>query len=228
LQAVYPALHVKPHVPPLHDAGPLGTPVAQTCPQLPQLLTFVIVSTHVVQSVGVAEGQPDTQVEPTHAGVLALQVVPQALQLFLSDVRSTHAPLQSVYPALQVKPHVPPLHDGEALRTPVVHARLQLPQCCGLLLVSVQVPPHERPHAPEGVQHGVQLKPHDGHMEDMHAAASTTPVSMLPASDAVPESSAGVVPSSPDASVTSSVPLSLATGLAPSSPDVASCPEPGE
>ncbi len=118
---MYPLLQVKPHVLPLHEGVAFATLVVQGWLQPPQLFTLVVVSTHVVQSVGVAAGQPDTHVELTHAGVPPLHAVPHAPQLFLSDVRSTHAPLQGVYPALHVKPQVPPLHDGVALATLVVH-----------------------------------------------------------------------------------------------------------
>jgi len=74
LQSVYPALQVKVHALPAHAAVALAMPVEHAFVHEPQLLTLLVVSTHVPpQSVGVAAGQPETHAELMHTGVPPLQ-----------------------------------------------------------------------------------------------------------------------------------------------------------
>jgi hypothetical protein len=92
-----------------------------------------------------------------------------------------------VYPALHVKPHVPPLHWGVALAT-LGQTFPQRPQLFASVLVSMHEPPHMRPQALAAVQHLVHPKsPHDGHMDALHVAESAPAASLPPASE-VPES----------------------------------------
>jgi hypothetical protein len=76
------------------------------------------------QSVGVAAGQPDTHVDLEHTGVPPLHAYPepQPPQLLASVVKSTHAPLQSTVPLLQVKPHELLVQVAVALATEVEQA----------------------------------------------------------------------------------------------------------
>ena len=142
-----------PQVLPEQVAVPFGS-VGHTWPHVPQLATFVVVSAHMpAQRVGVAVGQPEVHVEPTQAGVppSGLHALLQLPQCGLLIVRSTHAPPQSVYPLLQVMPHVPPLHAPAPLVTPG-HLVPQPPQLFVSLFVSTQVLlkklPHDFPQTP--------------------------------------------------------------------------------
>jgi hypothetical protein len=70
------------------------------------------------------------------------QTLPQPPQLFGSVwklITATHAPLQSVNPVLQTKPHVPPTHVAVALGG-VGHGVQDVPQVAGLVLLT-QTPP---------------------------------------------------------------------------------------
>jgi hypothetical protein len=62
-----------------------------------------------------ATHDPLTHVEP------AAHAAAHPPQLLLSVCSLTHAPLQSVYPLLHVKPHALPLQSAVALATAVVH-----------------------------------------------------------------------------------------------------------
>jgi hypothetical protein len=143
LQSVYPLLHVKVHALLTHLAVALATPVEHAFPQVPQSLALLVASTHVPpQSVGVAAGQPETQVDPEHTGAAPLHACPepQPPQLLGSFVQLTHAPLQSVYPLLQVKPHELPLQVAVALATAVEHAWPHVLQLLMSLVGSTQLP----------------------------------------------------------------------------------------
>jgi hypothetical protein len=131
LQRVYPPLHAKVHSLPAHAAVALAMLVEQAVVHAPQWLTLLVMSTQVpLQSVGVAGGQPETQLEPLHTGVPPLQAcpVPQPPQLLLSLVKSTQAPLQRVYPLLHATAHALLTHAAVPCRTPVEHAWPHVPQ----------------------------------------------------------------------------------------------------
>lgn len=214
LQGEKPALHANPHELPLQDAAAFATVVVHAFPHVPQLAVLVVVSAQpLVQSVGVALGQPDTQAEPLQTGVPPVQAWPQVPQLAALFARSTHAPLHRAKPALQVNPQVPPLHEGAAFATFVVHAWPQRPQFATSAFVSVHVPLHVRPHAPALVQQGVQPNPQELHDEATQAPASPPPAASLVAPSRAPS----VAPSSE----LPSSPASRAASL-PSSPDTAS------
>jgi hypothetical protein len=124
-------VHVKPHVLSTQSAMPLTTLVVQLFAHVWQSFTSLVVSTHAPpQSVGVATGQPETHTEFWHSGVPPLQayVDPQPPQSSLSLVKSTHAPLQRVYPLLHVKVHAPETHAAVALAMPVEQAFVHEPQ----------------------------------------------------------------------------------------------------
>ncbi len=135
---------MKPHVLSTQSATPFTTLVVHRFAHVWQSFTLLVVSTHAPpQSVGVAAGQPETHMEFWHSGVPPLHAYaePQPPQLLLSLVKSTHAPLQSVYPLLHVKVHAPETHAAVALAMPVEHAFVQEPQSFALFAVSTQVPP---------------------------------------------------------------------------------------
>jgi len=71
-----------------------------------------------------------------------LQSLPQTPQLAVSVVTSTHAPSQSVYPALHVEVQAPLAHAACAWATVVEHAFPQAPQLPALLAVLTHVMPH--------------------------------------------------------------------------------------
>jgi hypothetical protein len=73
-----------------------------------------------------------------------VQAVPQVPQLPLSEVVSTHAPLQSVRPAPHVAAHAPALHTS-----PPVHAFPQPPQFAGSDVESTHAPEHTTKPAEE-------------------------------------------------------------------------------
>ncbi len=96
LHEVYPPLHVKPQVLPLHVGEALATAVVHAFEHAPQLLRFVAVFTHAPPHCAGAEaGQTHVElwqtVPPPHANE-----EPQPPQLLLSLVKFTHAPLQLV------------------------------------------------------------------------------------------------------------------------------------
>jgi hypothetical protein len=66
LHALKPLLHVKVQALLEHAGDALATPVEHAVAQAPQWLGLLVVSTQVLplQSVGVVEGQPETQLEP--------------------------------------------------------------------------------------------------------------------------------------------------------------------
>jgi hypothetical protein len=135
-------LHAKVHELLTHSAVAFATLVEHALPQLPQSLVLLVVSTQLpLHSVGVEPGQPDTHWELEHAGVPPLHVCPQDEQFFGSLVSLTHAPLQRVYPLLQVSPQLPPEQDGAPFATEG-HACPQLPQLFTSVVVLVHVPPH--------------------------------------------------------------------------------------
>jgi hypothetical protein len=161
---------------PTHAACALATLVEQAFEHEPQSLTSVVSLTHVLpQSVGVAAGQPDTQVEPLQTGVPPVQASPQVLQLLLSLAVSTHAPLQSVYPALQASVHTLLRQTACALATLVEQTFPHDPQSAASLVVSTQEPAHRvgadarqpdvHEYVPPDAEHTgvapVQALPHD-------------------------------------------------------------------
>jgi hypothetical protein len=68
-------------------------------------------------------------------------VEPQPPQLFLSLVKSTHAPLQRLKPLLHAIEQAPDAHAGWALDTLVVQVPPQWPQFFGSVDVSTHAPP---------------------------------------------------------------------------------------
>jgi hypothetical protein len=143
LQRVYPLLHVKEHALLVHCAAALAMLVEHALPQVPQSFTLLVVSTQLpLQRDGVADGQPETHVDPAHTGVPPLHacVAPQPPQLLTSLVKFTHAPLQRVYPLLHVKLHALPVQLAVALATAVVHAWPHVLQLLTSLVVSTQLP----------------------------------------------------------------------------------------
>jgi hypothetical protein len=133
-----------------HAGWALATLVEQAFPHVLQLLTLLVVSTHVLpQSVGVDPGQPETQVDPEQTGVPPLHAWVHMPQLFLSVAMLTHAPLQRVYPALHVKVHDPLTHAAWAFATLVEQTFPHVLQSFKLLFVSTHVPPQSAGVAPE-------------------------------------------------------------------------------
>jgi hypothetical protein len=110
-------------------AVPFGS-VGQALPQVPQLVTLVVVSAQPAgQSVGVALGQPEAHTELTQAGVppSGAHALLQLPQCWLLVARLKHVPPQSAYPLLQVWPQTPPVQVAVALAT-LGHLLVQLPQ----------------------------------------------------------------------------------------------------
>jgi len=144
LQGLYPLLHVEVHALLTQAAVALATWLVHAWPQVWQSTMLVVVSTQLpLQSVGVAAGQPEAHEyevpDPTHAGVLPLQTLPQPPQL--AELESwTQAPLQKVYPVSQANPHTLVTHTGWALATAVEHALPQEVQLFASLVVSTQAP----------------------------------------------------------------------------------------
>jgi hypothetical protein len=90
-------LQVIPQVLLAHVAVPFGS-VGHAWPQVPQLEALVVVSAHPAgHSVGVALGQPEVHVEPTHAGVplSGTHALLQLPQCWLLVARLKHVPPQS-------------------------------------------------------------------------------------------------------------------------------------
>ena len=99
LHRVYPLSHAKVQAPLAHCAVALAMLVEHGFPHLPQSLTLLVVSTHVLlQSVGVEDAQAEAHTEALHTGVSPLHAcaLPQPPQLLLSLVKSTQAPSQAV------------------------------------------------------------------------------------------------------------------------------------
>jgi len=143
LQRLYPLAHAKVHALLTHAAVAFATLVEHAVEHVPQWLALLVVSVHVpLHSVGVAAGQPEPHVEFEHTGVLPLQACPdpQPPQLLLLLVKSTHAPLQRLYPLSHAKVHALLTHAGAALATLVVHAWPHVLQLLASLVVLVQVP----------------------------------------------------------------------------------------
>jgi hypothetical protein len=138
-------LHANPQVLLTHVACAFATPVVQTLPQLPQLLTLVPVSTQVPShSAGALAGHPDKHVDPEQTGLpaSAVHACPHEPQLLLSLLVSTHAPPQEAYGLLHEKPHEPLTQSGCALATSVEQEFPHVPQLLVSLVVSTHVPPH--------------------------------------------------------------------------------------
>jgi hypothetical protein len=143
LQRLYPLLHAKVHALALHSAVALATLVEHTVEQVPQWLGLLVVSVQVpLHSVGVAVGQPETHVELEQTGVPPPQAwaKPQPPQSLASLVKSTHAPLQRLYPLLHAKVQAPALHAGVALATRVEHTLPHVMQLLGSLVRFTQLP----------------------------------------------------------------------------------------
>jgi len=150
LQLVSPALHEKPHVPPLQKAeAELGA--LQTFPQRPQFLASVFGSMHAPPHSCFPWSQATMQVLFTQLALPPAglwQAVPQAPQLAGLEVRSTHAPLQSTRGGTHWSVHV----DAAQTRSSW-HSFLQLPQCPGSLVVSTHASPHRENPALQTVPH---------------------------------------------------------------------------
>jgi hypothetical protein len=97
-QRISGKLHWKVQLPPLQTAVALSGGV-QALPHFPQLDVALDVSTQEPPQL-VRAPQSALQV-PALQTVPAAQAVPHALQCSESELRSTHTPLQSVYPELQ-------------------------------------------------------------------------------------------------------------------------------
>ncbi len=120
LQSVSPDAHCVPHAESEQTPLPPGPP-GQTLPHWPQFVGLDARLTHwPAQKVGTAGGHsqaPEVHCWPTG------QAFPHPLQLAVSLVVSTHAPLQSTRPAAQTSSHEP----AEQTSTPA-QARPQPPQ----------------------------------------------------------------------------------------------------
>jgi hypothetical protein len=144
LQSVYPVSHAIEHALLTHTAWALATLVVHALPHALQLFASLVVSTQLpLQLVGAADGHPDTHeyapAAPAHTPVLPLHILPQLPQL-AEVVSSTQAPLQSEYPALHSKEHIPAVQVGAAFGV-TVHALPQAPQFAGRVR-SRQSSPH--------------------------------------------------------------------------------------
>ncbi len=101
------------------------------------MVVFTHTPLHIVEAdAGQLHIEAEHTVFPVHA-----YGPPQPPQLLLSFVKSTHAPLQSVYPLLHAMPHVP-VHTAVALAMPVEHAVPHVPQLLTLFVVSTHTPLH--------------------------------------------------------------------------------------
>jgi hypothetical protein len=131
LQSAKPALQVMPQLPFVQVAAPLAE--LQTCPQLPQLLRSLLVSTQdPLQKVWPAK---QTQVPLTHVWPPE-QVLPQVPQLLLSFCRLTQEVPQAVNVLLQVKLQAPLVQVAVALSGGVQSAAVQQ------LLLGMHAPLH--------------------------------------------------------------------------------------
>jgi hypothetical protein len=134
-------LHVKPQAPAVQEAEALLTLVVHFLPHDPQLFGSVDSLTHAPLQLESPEGQPLTHAEFEQSGVPPLQACPHEPQLLVLLVVSMQAPPHSVYPLLQVKPHVPLEHVAVALATVVEHLLPQEWQFCVSLCSSTQLAP---------------------------------------------------------------------------------------
>lgn len=110
-QSSQPAMQLKPHVPPAHDAVACGG-AEQADPHTPQWFASVARFTHAPPQFVRPTGHTQSQLPPaqTHPGG---QTSPHAPQWFMSVRRSTHvgqvepATLQAVSPAGHASTHAP-------------------------------------------------------------------------------------------------------------------------
>jgi hypothetical protein len=146
LHAVYPVLHWNVHALDRQRGAALETPVVQTFPQVPQSLTFVVVSTQVpLQLLGVLPLHVPTHVDATQTGVPAPHACPHELQFAGSLVLSTQTPPHWVYPESHAKLQLAPMHVGWACATEMLQWLPQAPQFERSVCASTQTPP------PQGV-----------------------------------------------------------------------------
>src|SRR4051812_38825028 len=89
--------------------------VGQTLSQVPQFEVLVSRSTH--DPLQFVAAPPHTVVQVPPLQTCAVHTVGQAPQWLLSDLKSTHAPPQSVYPKLQATPQPDALHTALPLGT---------------------------------------------------------------------------------------------------------------
>jgi hypothetical protein len=127
------------------------TPLEQTLPplqvlaQAPQLLLSLCLLTQALPhserpGLQLAVQWLATQAMLPPTGAVG-QALPQVPQFMASLDVFEHAPLQLVYPVLQLKPHAPAPHAGVPLATPA-HAVPQAPQFAGSDFVSAHAAPH--------------------------------------------------------------------------------------
>jgi len=136
--ALKPRLHVKEHLLFAHVGCAFCTSFGQESPQPLQSLALLVVSTHVpLQSVGVAVGQPETQVPPEQTGSFvghALVHEPQVAGLVMS-VSQPSSGFESHW--------AQPAAHAEAGKThcPVDVSQVVVPETCGRFVQSwPQVP----------------------------------------------------------------------------------------
>jgi hypothetical protein len=111
-----------------------------------QLFESLVGSTQLpLQSIGAADGHPDTHeytpAEPAHTLALLPQTLPQLPQL-AAVVYRAQAPPQRLYPGSHPKAQVPSVQAGWELATVVVHTVPHIPQFEGLVRST-----HSLPHA---------------------------------------------------------------------------------
>lgn len=137
LHGVYPASQAYEQAPLTHTGCALAMAVVHAWPHVLQLSASLVVSTQLpLQSVGAADGHPDTHEyappAPAHTPVLPVQALPQLPQL-AAVVYWTHAPPQRLYPVSHAIAQVPSAQVGCAFATAVVQTLPQVPQLAGPL-----------------------------------------------------------------------------------------------
>jgi hypothetical protein len=187
LQSAYPVSHAIEHALLTHTACALATLVVHAWPQALQLFASLVVSTQLpLQFVGAMDGHPDTHeyapAEPAQTAVVPLHALPQLPQLE-AVVSSTQAPLQSEYPTLHAKEHVPAVHVGAAFAI-AVHALPQAPQLAGPVR-STQSSPHAVNPAGQPPSAAVDSESSAESSAASSVSPSAAPLSLAAASKAV-------------------------------------------
>jgi hypothetical protein len=139
-QAVSPALQVSAQRPSMQATVPFATG-AHTAPHWPQLFSSAVMSTQVFWQFVWPELQTTVQTLPTHE-VPAPHALPQPPQLAESVSRRTQALPQGENGAVQVMPHLLPLHTALPLGG-VGQAFPHAPQLPALEVVSTQAALHD-------------------------------------------------------------------------------------